>query len=311
MPAVGIVVVVAIGLAVVLIVIGLSARDPKESLQARLAEYSAREQAVSLEEIELSLPFSERIIAPIVRGLAEFVRRFTPERTLETTRHKLDLAGNPQGWSPAEFFGVRALATVVLAGLIFILLTITSPEDIGIRILMTVIFAALGFFLPALWLGSKIRSRQNNIVKSLPDALDLLTVCVDAGLGFDQAMKKVAEKWDNELSRAFARTLQEIQLGKLRREAMRDMANRMEVTDVSSFVAAIIQAETLGVSIAKILRIQSDQMRMRRRQRAEEKAHQASIKMIIPMVFLIFPSIWVVLLGPAILQAFFTENPLF
>ena len=310
MPAVGIVVVVAIGLAVVLIVIGLSARDPKESLQARLAEYSAREQVASLEEIELSLPFSERIIAPIVRGLAEFVRRFTPERTLETTRHKLDLAGNPQGWSPAEFFGVRALATVVLAGLIFVLLSITGAEP-GTIILMTLIFAALGFFLPALWLGSKIRSRQNNIVKSLPDALDLLTVCVDAGLGFDQAMKKVAEKWDNELSRAFARTLQEIQLGKLRREAMRDMANRMEVTDVSSFVAAIIQAETLGVSIAKILRIQSDQMRTRRRQRAEEKAHQASIKMIIPMVFLIFPSIWVVLLGPAILQAFFSDNPIF
>jgi tight adherence protein C len=310
MPVVGIVVVAAIGLAVVLIVIGLSARDPKESLQARLAEYSAREQVASLEEIELSLPFSERIIAPIVRGLAEFVRRFTPERTLESTRHKLDLAGNPQGWSPAEFFGVRALATVVLAGLIFVVLSITGAEP-GTIILMTIIFAALGFFLPALWLGARIRSRQNNIVKSLPDALDLLTVCVDAGLGFDQAMKKVAEKWDNELSRAFARTLQEIQLGKLRREAMRDMANRMEVTDVTSFVAAIIQAETLGVSIAKILRIQSDQMRTRRRQRAEEKAHQAAVKMIIPMVFLIFPSIWVVLLGPAVLQAFFSENPIF
>lgn len=310
MPFLGIGVVVAIGLAVVLIVIGFSARDPKESLQARLAEYSTREQAASLEEIELSLPFSERIIAPMVRSVAEFVRRFTPERSLESTRHKLDLAGNPQNWSPAEFYGVRALATVVLAGLIFVLLTVTGAE-IGIRLLMTAIFAGLGFFLPTLWLGAKIRSRQGNIVKSLPDALDLLTVCVDAGLAFDQAIKKVAEKWDNELSRAFARLLQEIQLGRLRREAMRDMANRMEVPDVTSFVAAIIQAETLGVSISKILRIQSDQMRTRRRQRAEEKAHQASIKMLIPMVFLIFPSIWVVLLGPAVLQAFTTENPLF
>jgi tight adherence protein C len=299
---------VPLGLAIVLIVIGLSARDPKESLSARLAEYSAREQAASLEEIELSMPFSERIIAPMVRSLAEFVKRFTPERTLESTRHKLDLAGNPQNWSPAEFFGVRALATVVLAGLIFVLLTVTGAE-IGTRLLMTLVFAALGNFMPVLFLGSKIRSRQGNIVKSLPDALDLLTVCVDAGLAFDQAIKKVAEKWNNELSRAFARLLQEIQLGRLRREAMRDMANRMEVPDVTSFVAAIVQAETLGVSISKILRIQSDQMRMRRRQRAEEKAHQASVKMLIPMVFLIFPSIWVVLLGPAILQFLGSDTP--
>ncbi len=310
MEFLGIGVVVAVGLAVVLIVIGFSARDPKESLQARLAEYSAREQAASLEEIELSLPFSERIVAPMVRGLAEFVMRFTPERTLESTRHRLDLAGNPQNWSAAEFYSLRALAAVVLAGLIFILLTVTQAE-FGTRILMTAVFAGLGFFLPSLWLTGKIRSRQANIIKSLPDALDLLTVCVNAGLGFDLAIKKVAEKWDNELSRSFARLLQEIQLGRLRRDAMRDMANRMEVPDVTSFVAAIVQAETLGVSIAKILRIQSDQMRLRRRQRAEEKAHQASIKMLIPMVFLIFPSLWVVLLGPAVLQVFLADTPLF
>ncbi|HKZ86794.1 MAG TPA: type II secretion system F family protein [Anaerolineae bacterium] len=301
MEFLGVGLLVAIGLAVVLILIGLSARDPREALQARLAEYSAREQAATLEEIELSLPFSERVIAPLVRSMAEFVKRFTPERTLEAARHKLDLAGNPQNWSASEFFGVRVLAAIVLAALIFVVLSITDAE-IGMRLLMTIVFALLGFFLPALLLGRRIRSRQSSIVKSLPDALDLLTVCVEAGLGFDQAMKKVSEKWDNELSRAFTRVLQEIQLGRMRREAMRDMANRMEVSEVTSFVAAIIQAEILGVSMTKILRIQSDQMRIRRRQRAEEKAHQASIKMIIPMVFLIFPSIWVVLLGPAILQ---------
>ena len=308
MPVLGIAVVVVIGLAVVLIVVGFSARDPKESLQARLAEYSSREQVASLEQIELSMPFSERIIAPMVRNMAEFARRFTPARTLESTRHKLDLAGNPQNWSPAEFFGARMLATVVLAALIFVLLSVTGSE-LSIRIVLTLGFAGLGFFLPALWLGSKIRSRQAQIVKSLPDALDLLTVCVEAGLGFDMAMKKVAEKWNDELSRAFARVLAEIQLGKLRREALRDVANRIEISDVTSFVAAIIQAETLGVSMSKILRIQSDQMRIRRRQRAEEKAHQASIKMLIPMVFLIFPSIWLVLLGPAALQFIGSERP--
>jgi len=308
MGALGIGVIVVIGLAVVLIVVGFSARDPKQSLQARLAEYSAREQVVSLEEIELSMPFAERIIAPMVRSVGEFIRRFTPERTLESTRHKLDLAGNPQNWSAAQFYAVRFIAMIVLGGLIFILLMVTGNE-FGTVALMTLVFAGLGFFLPALWLGSKIRTRQSNIVKSMPDALDLLTVCVEAGLAFDQAMKKVAEKWDNELSAAFARVLQEIQLGRLRREALRDMSNRIEVPDMTSFVAAIIQAETLGVSMAKILRIQSDQMRTRRRQRAEEKAHQASIKMLIPMVFLIFPSIWVVLMGPAVLQFVGSESP--
>ncbi|MGH7463470.1 MAG: type II secretion system F family protein [Longimicrobiales bacterium] len=308
MEFLGIGVVVVVGLAIVLIVIGFSSRDPKESLQARLAEYSSREQVVSLEEIEMSMPFSERVIAPMVRGAAEFVKRFTPERTLESTRHKLDLAGNPQNWSPAEFFGCRAILMVVLGGVAFLLFSIAGNE-ISTTLLVTVVSAGLGFFLPVLWLGSKIRTRQANIVKSLPDALDLLTVCVEAGLAFDQAMKKVTEKWDNELSLAMARVLQEIQVGRLRRDALRDMANRIELPDVTSFVAAIIQAETLGVSMAKILRIQSDQMRVRRRQRAEEKAHQASIKMLIPMVFLIFPSIWVVLLGPAILQFLGSDTP--
>ena len=309
MPFAAIGIVVIIGLAVLLIVIGFSSRDPKESLQARLAEYSARDQVASLEEIELSMPFSERVVAPLVRAVANFVRRFTPERTLENARHKLDLAGNPRNWSAAEFFGLRAIAMVALGALIFVLLTVTEAE-LSMRLGMTFVFAALGFFLPALWLGSKIRSRQSAVVKSLPDALDLLTVCVEAGLGFDQAMKKVAEKWDDELSRAFARVIQEVQLGRLRREALRDMARRMEVSDMTSFIAAVIQAETLGVSMGKILRIQSDQMRMRRRQRAEEKAHQASIKMLIPMVFLIFPSIYVVLLGPAVLQFIGSDSPL-
>jgi tight adherence protein C len=136
----------------------------------------------------------------------------------------------------------------------------------------------------------------------MPDALDLLTVCVEAGLGFDQAMQRVSEKWENELSLAFARCIQEIRLGKLRREALRDMADRMGVPDMTSFVAALIQADQLGVSMAKVLRIQSDQMRVRRRQRAEKKAHEAPIKMLIPLAFLIFPSIYIVLLGPAALQ---------
>jgi tight adherence protein C len=159
----------------------------------------------------------------------------------------------------------------------------------------------IGFYVPTAMLQSRIRRRQEVIIKAMPDALDLLTVCVEAGLGFDQAMAQVNAKWDNELSLAFGRVLQEIRLGKLRREALRDMAERIEVPEMTSFVAAIIQADQLGVSMAKVLRIQSEQMRIRRRQRAEKKAHEAPIKMLIPMAFLIFPSIYIVLLGPAAL----------
>jgi tight adherence protein C len=159
----------------------------------------------------------------------------------------------------------------------------------------------LGFFLPVLWLGSKIKKRQHEIIKSLPDAMDLLTIAVEAGMGFDGALQKVAEKWANELSKGFAKVVQEMRLGVIRREALRNMSQNMDVPDVTSFVAAIIQADQLGVSIAKILRIQSEQMRVKRRQRAEEQANKAPIKMLFPMVFLIFPALFVVLLGPAVL----------
>jgi tight adherence protein C len=169
------------------------------------------------------------------------------------------------------------------------------------RILFTVVVTLLGFYLPVLWLGSKIRNRQKEVVKQLPDILDLLTICVEAGLGFDQAVQKVVEKSDNELARAFGRYLHETRLGKPRREALQSMSSRLDVADVTTFIAAVIQASDLGVSMAKILRIQSEQMRIRRRQRAEQEAHRAPIKMLFPMAFLIFPSIFIVLLGPAIL----------
>jgi tight adherence protein C len=151
-------------------------------------------------------------------------------------------------------------------------------------------------------LTSRINRRQNEIRKAMPDALDLLTICVEAGLGFDAAMAKVSEKWENELSLAFARAIREVQLGKVRREALKDMADRLGIPEMTSFVAAIIQSEQLGVSMAKVLRIQSDAMRVKRRQRAEELAHKAPIKMIIPMALLIFPSIMIIILTPAALQ---------
>jgi len=162
--------------------------------------------------------------------------------------------------------------------------------------------AALGFFLPELWLRGKINKRQDDIRKAMPDALDLLTICVEAGLGFDASMAKVYEKWDNPVAEGFGRVIREIQLGKLRRDSLKDMADRMGVSEMTSFIAAVIQSEQLGVSMSKVLRIQADQMRVKRRQHAEEQAHKAPIKMLIPMAILIFPSICIVLMTPAILM---------
>ena len=285
-------------IAIMLVIAGIALPRPADQVEARLLEYGDR--VMTLEEIELSQPFSQRVLLPMIRASSAFVGRFTPQRTLENTQHKLDLAGNPNNWSAAEFLGIRGIAALVLAAVTFAVLML-ADADVARQLFISAAMAVLGFFLPVLWLRQRIRGRQDEIVKTLPDALDLLTISVEAGLPFDGAMQRVADKWDNELSRGFRRMLTEMQVGKSRRDALRDMASRMEVTDITSFVAALVQADQLGISIAKVLRIQSEQMRIKRRQRAEEKAQQAPIKMLIPMTFLIFPTILIVILGPAVL----------
>jgi len=194
------------------------------------------------------------------------------------------------------------LAAVFGGGIFFVFLITKRSWLTGLG--LSTLFLVIGFMFPDLWLTSRIKARQKSVFRALPDALDLLTICVEAGLGFDAAMAQVNMKWEDELALEFGRVLQEIRLGKLRREALRDMSDRLGVSELTSFVAAVIQSEQLGVSMAKVLRIQSDQMRVRRRQMAEEEAHRAPIKMIFPIGLLIFPSILMVLLGPAALLLF-------
>ena len=273
-------------------------RAEGDPLQDRLAEYGARDEPVTLEEVEMSLSFSDRILVPLVRAISDFVTRITPQRMLETTAKNLETAGLARRLSPAEFWIIRLVATVGLPILIIFLMR-SFNADMSRRVMFAFGMAALGYVLPGMWLRSTSDRRKQAITRALPDALDLLTICVEAGLGFDSAMKRVAEKWEGDLSNEFGRVLQEVQLGKLRREALRAMSTRLDVRDVTTFVAAVVQAEQLGVSMAKVLRIQSDQMRIKRRQIAEKKAQEAPVKMVIPMVFLIFPSLMLVLLGPA------------
>jgi len=296
----GIVVFIVI-LAIVLVVVGIKMPVSTDPIQDRLAELSIGDEPLSLEEIELSQRFSERVILPIFNRIGEIASRFTPQATLMSARLRLEMAGNPMRLDPAFFLTTRIVLAVLFGGMVFAVYAITKRnwlQGLG----LSVLFLIIGYMFPDLWLSSRIKARQKSIFRSLPDALDLLTVCVEAGLGFDAALRNVHEKWEDDLALEFGRVLQEIALGKLRREALRDMSDRLDVAELTSFIAAVIQSEQLGVSMAKVLRIQSDNMRVRRRQMAEEEANKAPIKMVFPIGCLIFPSILIVLLGPAALM---------
>ena len=297
-----ILIVVILVVAAVLVIIGL--RNPSfqnnRILQERLEEMTTSGEVLNLEKIELSLPFSERIIYPIARKLGEIAIRFTPQNALQDTAKKLELAGSSSKLDPTMMMALQFISFVFFGGMMFLLFTVGKVNWApGVIVMIVLGMSVLGFFIPQMLLSSTINRRQHNIRKAMPDALDLLTICVEAGLGFDAAMAKVADKWETELSLAFSRSIREVQLGKLRKEALRTMAERIGIPEMTSFVAAVIQSEQLGVSLAKVLRIQSDQMRIRRRQLAEEEAHKVPIKMLVPMALLIFPSLMIVLLTPA------------
>lgn len=266
------------------------------AIDDRLSQFT--ETAMSLEDMELQRPFHERVLLPIAQSILAVLGKLSPQRGAEEAKKKLQQAGNPGGLTPIMFSGIR-LALAAFLGLLVGFITLTSMETMT-ALFYTAIMVMLGYLLPSFWLGMQIGKRKKSILKALPDALDLLTISVEAGLGFDVALQRVTEKWDDELSREFKRVLADIRLGRSRREALRDLGDRNEVEDLQTFVSAIIQADQLGVSMSKILRLQSDQMRLRRRQRAEAEAQKAPVKMLFPMVFLIFPALFVVILGPAI-----------
>lgn len=302
--------IILIGLAVLVIaaavLIYISQRIPKEESEAflaRLNEFSAEGEAPTLDEIELSQPFVERIIYPILRKVGESAAKNTQKNVLMELNRKIELAGKAGQIDATMLLSSRFFAAAILAAITFFMAMFTILHQSFTQSMVWAMLAGvLGYFFPQIWLNDQIKKRQKSIKQDMPDALDLLTICVEAGLGFDAAMANVAKKWDNELSMAFGRVITEIRLGKTRRDALRTMAERIDLPEMSSFVAAIIQSEQLGVSMSKVLHIQSEQMRMLRRQYAEELAHQAPVKMLIPMISLIFPSIFIVLLTPAVLQ---------
>ena len=293
---------VVVGLGVLMIFIGL-ARTPSgntaEMVQRRLSVYGGGEKPLTLEEVELQRPFSERFLRPAIERLGSLMSRSTPQKARQNLMNKLDLAGRPGNLTPEDFAAVRIVAAAVMAALgVLVGLLTHSPIYLVISLAAG---AILGFYLPVLWLKQKVDARRAEIQKGLPDAMDLLVIAVDAGLGFDAALARVTDKYKNALSGEFAKVLREVSLGRPRLEAMDEMGRSSGVEDLHNFIQAIIQSEQFGTGIGKILRIQADEMRRKRRQRAQEKAAQATLKMLLPMVGCIFPTLWIVLLGPAAL----------
>src|SRR6202162_280524 len=297
---------IAVGLGVLMIFYGL-ARTPStntaEMVQKRLQVYGAGgtvpDKPLSLEEVELSRPFSERFLRPAIERLGNVMSRSTPQKARQDLDNRLELAGRPGNLTPADFGAIRLVSAAVL-GAVGLLLGILMANSLYMVVGLA-LGAILGYYAPVLWLKQKVDARRAEIQKGLPDAMDLLVIAVDAGLGFDAALARVTDKYKNALSDEFAKVLREVSLGRPRLEAMDEMGRSSGVEDLHNFIQAIIQSEQFGTGIGKILRIQADEMRRKRRQRAQEKAAQATLKMMLPMVGCIFPTLWIVLLGPAAL----------
>ena len=285
--------------AILLIFLGLAGSTPVDPVQARLTQLGTM-QAKNLEELELQQPFLERTLRPLASRLSGMVARVTSASFTERTEKRLALAGYPGNLRVGDWLGIKAIGAIVGGGILFIFVGVFGGNLVG-GIGLGLVGVMIGYLAPEFWLGGRVRARQHAIILQIPDALDLLTISVRAGLGFDGALGKVVEKLKGPLTDEFRRALAEIRVGKARREALRDIIPRTEVQALTNFIGAIIQAEQLGVSISKVLQVQSEQLRIERRQRAEEMAAKAPIKMLFPLVGCIFPSLFIVILGPALI----------
>ena len=283
--------------AVLLITFGVAARPAEDAVQARLSQLVV--QPKSLEEMEMQRSFSERVLRPMIQRLSRAGKR-QEGGIVAKVDAKLERAGYPGGLRGADWIGVKLLSLIAFAVIALLLGLLLSGGAFILALLFALVGAAVGYIAPEFWLGRKIRARSLAMTLQLPDALDLLTISVEAGLGFDAALSKVVEKMEGPLVDEFCQALAEVRMGRTRREALRDVADRADAQPVSNFIGAIIQAEQLGVPIAKVLQIQSNQLRVERRQRAEEAAAKAPVKMLFPMVGCIFPTIFIVILGPAV-----------
>lgn len=262
----------------------------------RLEGYVDRNDPTEAEE--MTRTFGARALMPPLRRLLHIAGGLLPARNVENTARMLTYAGDPGGLTVLDFIGLRLLVAVGAGVGVFLLTVQSQPFSIGLR--NGLIAFAIGYMLPRLWLRNRARGRQKAVRRALPDALDMLTIGVEAGLAFESALLRVSEQWQNALTLEFRRAVGEMRLGTSRNEALENMVQRTGVDELRTFVAVLVQSNQLGISIAQVLNSQAHEMRVKRRQQAEEQARQASVKMVVVLVFFIFPAIFVVILGPVV-----------
>ncbi|MCZ7572257.1 MAG: type II secretion system F family protein [Ardenticatenaceae bacterium] len=283
-----------IGVATAMIWLAFRPSPPVQMVQNRLDSYVGRPDVV--EAIDLGKPFVQRAVVPLFWRLLRLLGRFAPKGNLETTERMLLQAGNPGGLTALDFFGLQLFLVLLMGGGYFFLLGHSLPFAMALR--NSLMMSVAGYVGTRLWLRRRVRQRKHEVIRAFPDALDMMTISVEAGLAFESAMFKVNEKWDNALTREFRRAVTEMRVGTPRDVAFERMAERLGVQEVSTFVTVLIQSNQLGMSIAQVLHTQAEQMRIKRRQRAEELARQAGGKMVFPLVFCFIPALFVVALGP-------------
>ncbi|MFQ5947103.1 MAG: type II secretion system F family protein, partial [Anaerolineae bacterium] len=271
---------------------------------------------IALRRRQLSGSFATRVLVPWLKRVGGLFGRLSPGRLRDDLAHQLAIAGNPLGLGAREFYGVRVLFSAAgfvlalqilrggLGGPVSAPGVVAGSQPLASLSLTTLLSSVLALFLvawaPRVWLRRKVRVRQHHIRRDLPDALDMLSVCVEAGLGFDQALQRVSDRWQTSLSAELGRVVSEMTMGVSRRKALRNLAERLDVLELSSFVAVMIQSDELGMSISQTLHSQAEQMQIERRFRAQEQARKMPIKMLFPLLLLIFPAMLAVILGPTV-----------
>jgi tight adherence protein C len=294
--------VLGLGLILLAIVLLGSALGPggDTGVNRSLAVLEAMTNAPTELKGELDKPFEERVLQPLQQKATAIGRRISGADTAERIRRKLDMAGNPAGWTVDRVLSGKVIGAVagLFGGIVFSLML----GSLTTRLIVIALFVVVGFFAPNLYLYQRAHERAAKLQRELPDAIDLLTISVESGLGFDAAVQQVARNTEGPLAEEFSRVLREMQIGQGRAEALRALGERTNVGDVRTFVGAMVQADSFGIPIAQVLRVQSAEIRVKRRQRAEEKAQQVPVKITIPLIFCILPTLFIAVMGPAVLS---------
>lgn len=290
-----------LSVALALSVIGVVTQERRAISRSLAAMQAFSAAPVEMQE-ELNRPFSERVIAPMAAKFVGLGRRLSPEDGAARIQHRLDVAGNPVGWSVDRVVGLKVVGAV--AGLVFSIIVILLLGISLVPSLLTGVGLTMaGYFAPNLLIYQKGYDRTEKMQRELPDALDLLTISVEAGLGFDAALSRVAKSTTGPLAEEFARVLQEMNIGMGRVDALRALGQRTHLQELRSFVTAMVQADAFGIPIAQVLRVQSNEMRVKRRQRAEEKAQKVPVKILFPLIFCILPTLFIAVIGPGVIAA--------